>query len=330
MSPIAAGLARLDQDGRRLYTWTGAGKVEEFYSVTTLLGIGIPKYLVPWASKIVAELAYDGVAQTVGTKGRRRGAGVLRVWAREGAEIVRQARLGGAKLAKIDETPRGLALRYLKSEPDRVRDAAADIGIKVHAAAEDVVVANMIEASRLILDGAKLPAWPDTIKPWMDGFTLWLRRYRVEFMAAEATVFNRSQVYAGTGDAWARVWTDLHDDRGTRWIPAMIDYKSGKSTWPEVALQCCAYARGEFIGGADLVTEHDVPEAEVTAVLHLTPKGPTFTRLRYDDAMWTMFLYTREIFRWVVDMSSSAFIGEIEPNVEDALEASLAAIASGS
>lgn len=328
MSPIVAGLARLDPDGNRLYTWTGAGQVEEFYSVTTILGVGIPKYLVPWASKLVAELAYDNVAEKIGTKGRRRGAGALHVWAREGAEIVRQARLAGAKLAKIDETPRGLALRYLKGEPDRVRDAAAEVGISVHSAAEDIVVANMIEATRLVLDGAKLPAWPESIKPRMDGFTLWLRRYHVEFTAAEATVFNRSQVYAGTGDAWAKIKTDLHDGRGTRQIPAMIDYKSGKSTWPEVALQCCAYARGEFIGGADLTTEWLVPESEITAVLHLTPKGPVFTRLRYDDAMWDAFRYAREIFRWVLVTSKTAFVGEIEPDLEDALAESLAAIGS--
>lgn len=306
--------ARQDAEGRRVYTWTGRGVVEEFYSVTTIIGLGIPKYGLPlWYGKLVAELAYDDVAK----HGKR----ALRRWAKDGAELVKAARANGAKLERIDETPRGLSLRHLKAEPERVRDEAGERGSAVHEAAEDLVLDFAREASRLILEGKPLPEWPPRIKPYMDSFVMWLRAFRPRFLATEASGFHRGQVYAGTGDAFAEVWL------GGRWVTLCIDYKSGKKAYPEVALQCAANARAEFIGGADKVTEHPVPAVEGTAVLHLSPRGYDFRRLRYDEAIYRQFLYARENFRWVIELSKTAIGDPIPQDLEDALAASLEGVA---
>jgi hypothetical protein len=306
--------AALDAEGRRFYTWTGRGHEERFYSVTTIIGLGIPKYGLPlWYGKLVAELAYADV--------EKHGKRALRRWAKDGATLVKAARAGGAKLERIDETPRGLALRHLKAEPERVRDAAGDRGTAVHEAAEDLVLANVREAARLILAGKELPEWPVAIKPWMDSFVAWLRAYRPRFLATEASGYHRGQAYAGTPDAFVEVWYQ------GRWVPLCVDYKSGKRAYPEVALQCAANARAEFIGGADQVTEHPVPVVEGTAVLHLGPKGYDFRRLRYDDVIYNQFLYAREVFRWVIEVSKTAIGEPIPQDLEDALAASLEGVA---
>lgn len=324
-SPVTA---RLDDEGRRLYTWTGRGRVESFYSVTTIIGLAVPKHaLIPWTAKTIAELAYRDVAMPLGLRGRRRGARALGMWAQLGRAWVKEIQAGGGltsiKLAKL--TDEELALRWLKGETERVRDEAATRGSDVHAAAEDLVLEHVKEATkdgeliRLILDGKRLPAWPDAIRPWMEnGFVPWVRAFRPRIVATEATVYNRSQAYAGTADTFLEA---LIDELG--WLRLCVDYKSSKAIYPEVAMQCEAYARGEFLGGADLKTEFPVPAVDGTAVLHLTAKGYEFTRLRHDDAIWTAFLYVREVFRWVIETSKSAIGDQLLPDVEDALVASL-------
>lgn len=310
-SPVGA---RLDQSGNRIYTWTGRGHVEEFYSVTTIIGRGIPKYLVPWAAKLVAELAYGDVE----AHGRK----ALRRWADEGRILIDAQREAGAKLTRADETPRGLSLRYLKHEPERVRDEAGDRGSTIHEAAEDLVLLHAREASRLVLEGKEMPRWPDNIRPYMEaGFVPWLRAYRPRFLSTEATVYNRKEAYAGTADTFVEVFV------GGAWWRACVDYKSGRRIYPEVAVQTAMYAHGEFIGGADRITEFPVPPVDGTAVLHLTPRGFSFKRLRYDDAIYRTGLYAREIFRFAVDLANSAIGPEIQPDVLDALGASLEAIA---
>lgn len=315
-------LARLDDEGRRLYAWNGRGYLEEFYSVTTIIGAA-PKYLVPWASKLVAELAYNDVAEML--NGRRRGARAIRLWAKRGREYVELVKASGG-LKSIDPaklSERDLALRWLKGEPERVRDAAADRGKAVHAAAEDVVLENVREGFRLMFsEPDRMPEWPEQIRPWMvNGFAPWVRHYRPRVLSTEATVYNRSQVYAGTSDIFVEVLVD------GEWQVLCVDYKSGRATYPEVALQTCAYARGEFIGGPDRVTEYPLPPVSGTAVLHITDHGYSFDRLRYDDVIFASFLYVRETFRWAIETSKSAFLGPIAPDLEDSLVASIEAIA---
>lgn len=308
--------ARLDAFGRRLYTWTGRGRIEEFYSSTTLIGGGVPKHLAPWAAKLVAERAYEDVLA--------HGAGVLDYWAAQGAEYIALQREGGMKLKGVDESPRGLSLRYLKGEPDRVRNAAADRGSAVHEASEDFVLARAREGVRFYVEEGQIPSFDPEIAPHMVGLVNWLNDHRPQILATEATVYNRTQSYAGTADLFAIV---LHNGA---WRVFCIDYKSGRAIWPDVALQVCSYARGEFIGAPDNVTELPVPQVERTAVLHLDPKAPrgySFRELRYDEAVWNAFLFAREVFRWSIETSKTAIGAEIAPDLEDALATSLEGVA---
>jgi hypothetical protein len=226
------------------------------------------------------------------------------------------------KLEKVKLTDsRDMALRYLKGEPERVRDEAGVRGSKVHEAAEELVLEHAREAARLFIDGEKLPVYEADIDPHMAAFVRWLNVFRPVYLATEATVYSRTGVYAGTGDAFLsvpikRVETAL-----------CVDYKSGRAIYPEVAVQTSAYAHGEFIGGADGVTEFPVPAVDGTAVLHITPRGCVLRRLRYDEAVYRTFEYAREIFRWAIDLSKTAIGDVIEPDLDDALIASLEGVA---
>jgi hypothetical protein len=303
-------LARSDELGRRFYTF--GDPPESFWSVTTLISGGIPKFLGPHYAKMAAELAVDAFLERGPYS--RPGATLRRLARLERAHILeRQARgeLKSLKPAKMSD--REAALRWIKGAADRHRDAAAERGTAVHDEAEALVLAHAREASRLSLAGVEVAAWPAELAGYQEAFTRWVRDYRPEFLAAEATVFHRAQAYAGTLDAICR----LHLPDGSSMV-AIIDYKSGKAVYAEVALQLAAYARAEFIGAPDRVTELPLPQVDAGAVLHLRADGTyQFRLVRIDDAVFSAFLFGREVYRWLNETAKTVLLQDLTPDAPE-------------
>jgi hypothetical protein len=315
--------ARLDDEGRRFYQWQG----QKFWSVTTLIDMGVPKYLVPWASKLVAETAHADVAK----HGKR----ALRVWEKAGRAHVAQLQAEGglvsltpAKLAKM--TPAEFALRWLKSTPDRTRDAAAARGSKVHEITEDVVKAAANEAERLVIAGADrqtiLARCTDETRPYVAGHLNWIDDFRPIWLMTEATVYNRTAGYAGTADdgfILPTVWPGE---------PVINDKKTGREIYAEVGLQVSAYAHGEFVGMPD-GSEAALPVFRHGTVLHLLPaptstypRGYDFREVRIDEPIYRAFLYACEVARFRLETASTVIGEPIVPDLADALAASLEAV----
>jgi hypothetical protein len=93
---------------RRQYDWRG----EAFWSVTTIIGGGVPKpALINWAKKFTAEVAYDHFSTL-------------------------------AEMHASDD--RDGAIDWLKNAAFRMRDKAADLGSVVHASCEAVALGKPI------------------------------------------------------------------------------------------------------------------------------------------------------------------------------------------
>lgn len=259
-APRNAGSA----SGKRFYDLPKTG--ERFWSVTTIIGGGLPKpALLPWGIKSVAETA---VAKR-------------RTLLAMTSECERDGQCTPDDWCSSCDA----AVRWLKAAPYQQRDRAADLGTKVHEAAE---------AYKL---GKPMPPWPDDIAPYMAQFERWLLAFAPTFEQTEASVFNRAQRYAGTLDAIVT----LSDGRRL-----LIDYKSGKAVYPEVGLQLAAYRYAEFIALPD-GSEAPVPEVDGCAVLHLqaTPGNPQFIEIRADAEVFNAFLYARETFRFMEETSKT-------------------------
>lgn len=313
--------AALDDAGRRYYTWNG----ERFWSVTTLIDMGVPKYLVPWASRLIAEMAYYDVARC----GKR----ALGIWEKAGRHYVSmlQAQGGLTSIKPEKLTPADFALRWLKSTPERTRDAAAARGSKVHEQSEEIVKVRADEAARLVIAGtdhaAILAGFDDATRPYMASFLAWVRDFRPRFEATEATVYNRAAGYAGTLDAIVRL--DLGPAHG---VPMVVDYKTGREIYSEVGLQLAAYRRGEFVGMPD-GSEAPMPRTLDGAVLHLlpaptttSPHGYEFRRVRVDEPIYRAFLYACEVARFRLETAPTVIGEPILPDLADALAASLEAV----
>ena len=301
-SPI---LTLKDDAGDRLYVW--GNPPEGFYSVTTIIGGGIPKYLVPWAAKSVFDLVFtDLTARGPHT----RSTAVIRRWARAGrAEVEGRQAAGELRSIKLDKlSPTDLAGRWVKGTPERIRDTAAALGSEVHDESERLVLQLARDTGVAWTDGRAMPAWPEHLQAHMGSFVSFLDDFHPEYLATEATVFNRTQAYAGTLDAVMRLRV------GDRVLTILVDYKSGKNIYPEVGLQLAAYANAEFVGSPDGVTELAVPTVDAGAVLHITPKGYRLRLVRIDEEIYRAFLHAREVFRWAKVLSGTVLQQEITPS----------------
>lgn len=182
------------------------------------------------------------------------------------------------------------AIRALKGSPWQKRDNAADLGTHVH---------DQIEARIIGQTPAEPPA--DVAKR-VAHFEAFCEDYAPTFEAAEATVYNRTDGYAGTLDSIAMIG-------GERFI---IDVKTTKSgVYPEHGLQLAAYAHAEFIGAPD-GTEVAMPEITAGAVLWIHPGGYQLQRVRIDEVVFRYFLAIATAWEFQNTVGKSVLLGQVE------------------
>jgi hypothetical protein len=163
----AVGLVR---DARHRYSWNGGPL---YPSVTTVLGIKDKPALVGWAKRETAACAVRNLDV-----------------------LERMVRSGGAQAA-VD---------WLKRIPDYARDASADLGSAVHAAAE------------AIARGEPVPL-AEEVGPFIAAYRRdFLETFQPRFIAVESMVCSERYEYGGTADAFAEI-------DGEIWL---LDYKTGR------------------------------------------------------------------------------------------------------
>lgn len=250
--------------GQRFYSWRG----ENYWSVTTIIGGGLPKpALINWAKKFTAEYAIDNFDKL-------------------------------AVLVTPDESgafDREGAVDWLKNAAFRDRDRKADLGTAVHEAIEAYIL------------GKPMPPWAKGIEPRMRQFERFLADYEPAYEMTEASVYSRSQRYAGTLDAIMVIGKGPH--QGRRFLN---DVKSGKGVYPEVSLQMSAYRFADFIGLPD-GSEAEMPTVDGACVLHLPDAGHTYelVDVRADEDTFRSFLYVREVFRFQTEIAKSVLLGPL-------------------
>jgi hypothetical protein len=194
----------------------------------------------------------------------------------EGLERWKRSHAVQLVVERIDEVERTVAevgveetVRQVLVEAGKVSEDVCRIGDEVHA---------YLEARA---QGVEPPVVSDDARPWIAGAERFLEDFAPDFVAVEATVFNRTLGYAGTADFLAVVGGKL----------VIGDYKTGKAVHGEVALQLGALARAEVIVEDD-GTERPMPKVETGLVVHLRPELPRGFAVRQVElakAPWRRF-----------------------------------------
>jgi hypothetical protein len=230
----------LVRDARHRYSWNGGPL---YPSVTTILGIKDKPALVGWAKRETAACAIRNL------------------------DVLNKIVEGGGPLAAVD---------WLKKIPDYRRDAAADLGTAVHAAAE-------------ALGRGEPVALGDDVRPYIEAYRRdFLEPFEPRFIALEPMVCSVRYEYGGTADAFALI-------DGEIWL---LDYKTGSGVYPDVALQLAGLARAQFIGLPGDPTQYPVPAATRFGVVHIRPEGARLLPVVVDRATVAAFLDARRLFEW--------------------------------
>jgi hypothetical protein len=236
----------------------------DLVSVTNVLDTAVNKSvaLVPWGVKLTVEHVLDNVVDI-------------------------------ARRVLVDRV--GLT-RQIKQIHIDVRERAADLGDRVHAAAE----------ARIL--GAPIPDDPE-VAPYLAQFDLWLNSWGVDFdkhvEATECTVLHRRLGYAGTGDLI--IWLPTGD--GGRMELWLIDYKSSatrraSSVYPENTLQLAALRYAETVLLPD-DTEEPMPPIMRTGVLNLRANSHALVPMPAGREAHRAFRGALENTRWLHAAPSS-------------------------
>lgn len=192
-------------------------------------------------------------------------------------------------VAAIAENDRTGAVDYLKGHHRRYTKARADIGSEAH------------DVFERLMNGEHVGRVHPDIAQHVQHFREFMDAVNPELVSAENVAWSDEHHYAGSYDAILRVWLD--DDRnptpdrsGTPHL-IMTDYKTSKSTYPDVALQLAAYAHADKIvdpGG----NETPMPEFDGAAVLHVTESEWSFKPVDISRDVFDVFLTLRKVFTW--------------------------------
>ena len=168
------------------------------------------------------------------------------------------------------------AAKWLGSIPGYQRDTSADLGTRIHALAEAVS------------GGQDVPV-TDEERPFLAEFLRWLERRKPRYLATEFMVCHLGLRYGGTGDALLVL-------DGETWL---IDYKTGKSVYPETALQLAGLGGAQFMGTPDDPTQHKLPHIDCYGVLHIRPDGAELYPMTVGKPEWEAFKACRTLWEWL-------------------------------
>lgn len=172
------------------------------------------------------------------------------------------------------------------------RDAAAERGRAIHAAADALIDGKPVDVAEEIYDRAVL-------------VTKFLDTWRANVLARECVVFHTGHRYAGQFDLIA----ELAD--GNRWL---LDYKTGTGIYPDVALQLAAYRNAEFLvwNGED----RKMPRVDKTGVVHITENAFELVPIDTGPDVWHTFVSALPLYRFHGTKYGYDRIGEPLPDPE--------------
>jgi hypothetical protein len=187
------------------------------------------------------------------------------------------------------------AVDYLKGAARRYTKARSDIGSQAHDLFERMIRGERVARVHLDMD------------PYRFRFAEFLDTVQPELIRAEDIAWSDTHGYAGSFDAILSVRLNEDNEPDPAGEPALViaDWKTSKSTYPDVALQMSAYAHADRIISPTGDSE-PMPEFDGACVLHITPEGWEFLPVAIDVIkidgveynVFDVFLSLRHTFTW--------------------------------
>ena len=176
--------------------------------------------------------------------------------------------------AMLADLPISERLDMIRRAPDATKNAAALRGTKLHDAAE------------VLIDTGTVDVDPEQV-PLVESYARFLSDWQVQPEFVESSVYNVTHGYAGTLDLIATL------AGGRRWL---LDIKTSKRVYGDMALQLAAYRHAEFLHDDD--TEGDdiaMPQVEAVGIIHVRADGYDLVPLTAGPVEFRSFLYIAQV-----------------------------------
>ncbi|MGW2591675.1 hypothetical protein ACWCXC_15620 [Streptomyces sp. NPDC001515] len=204
-----------------------------------------------------------------------------------------------------ERDPRG-AKKWLAGAAGRYTRNRGDVGSDAHDLFERMIRGHQVRRQSIDME------------PYRAQFRSFLTFVNPELVRAEDVAWSDTYQYAGSFDAWLRLWVVKGAD-GT-WtldpgrshpmsvpVDVIADWKTSKSVWASVALQMGGYAFADLIIDPD-GTETPMPAFDGAVVLHITPEGWALYPVYLDKLQraFRYFLHLRATHEWETADSKTA------------------------
>jgi hypothetical protein len=180
-------------------------------------------------------------------------------------------------------------LDMMKRARWEIRDAAALNGTQIHDLSHRMRLGEPVEVPEAQMGSVQ------AVARFMD-------RFGVEPVASERPVWHEAHGWAGTFDLLAGMG-------GTLWL---LDWKTGKGIYPEVALQLAAYAHAERMARED-GTEVDWTPPERCGAVHITADSAELYPVDAGDEAYTAFRYAQQVWDWAARVEDARKEGDPWP-----------------
>jgi hypothetical protein len=256
---VASPITTVKKGGSRFYVNETRPTVN-VPGVTSIVGM-LPKqdFLGPWQAGMAADLAIDSFDY----------------------------------LSQMAERDRAGARRYIAGAARRYTEIRSKLGSRAH------------DVFERLMNGESVDYVHPDIANHVGHFRQFMAAVNPELVRAEDVAWSYAHEYAGSFDAILRIWVDVKDgkviitpDRSGTPILIMVDYKTSKATYSDVALQLAAYRYADVIIDPE-GNETPMPEIDSAAVLHITDDQWSFKGVRADRDVFDHFLNLRRTFNWV-------------------------------
>jgi hypothetical protein len=175
-------------------------------------------------------------------------------------------------------------LKRLERARFEVRDSAAVQGTKLHALADRLVAGEEVVV-------------PPELEGHVAAYIRFLDEWQVRPILREFVAVSHEHGYAGTGDLLAELVCPEDPDRTERWL---LDTKTGRSVFGEVALQLAAYRYADCYIAED-GSEQPMPSVTHTGVVHVRADGYELVPVTARRRQYLAFLYAREVAKFAAE-----------------------------
>jgi hypothetical protein len=213
-----------------------------------------------------------------------------------GAGLKKAANYAADERVKLATLEREEAFKLVSNPPDRP-DEPSKLGTLVHLWVEEFIRNGGKGPPQADIDAA-----PNTARWMYETFLKFNAEYKPQYTATEFTVWSNRYGYAGTAD-----WSAIINFGGFDYH-VLVDTKTGRAAYPEVAMQLAAIANADFVLDAN-GTESPVPEYNRFAVLH--PRGARLHPVVKIPEAFQAFLGLKAVFDWNVHCAPYSIIRDV-------------------